>query len=135
MCLYIINMKRKSKVDHCGNKVGLTSKPTCIRRMKSLLYMDEAYIDALIWNSLSKIIIIYETESISKCVQCSWKPLWNAGHLKKKFYSHWILYKNWLPRWVAMSDICSLSALLCFCIHLFCKIYQHVVNALQFSDI
>ncbi len=27
MCLYVINIKRKSKVDHCGNEVGLTSKP------------------------------------------------------------------------------------------------------------
>ncbi len=27
MCLYIINIKRKSKVDHCGNEVGLTSIP------------------------------------------------------------------------------------------------------------
>ncbi len=33
MCLYIINIKRKSKVDHCGNEVGLMSiseLPTCL---------------------------------------------------------------------------------------------------------
>ncbi len=46
LCLYIINIKSKNKVDHCDNDVGLTSipkYPTWIRRMKSLLYRDEAY--------------------------------------------------------------------------------------------
>ncbi len=27
MCLYIIDIKRKGKVDQCGNKVGLMAKP------------------------------------------------------------------------------------------------------------
>ncbi len=46
MYLYILHIKRKSKVDHYGNEVGMMSIPkwpTWIRRMKSLLYMDEAY--------------------------------------------------------------------------------------------
>ncbi len=42
---YIINIKMKSKVDYCGNEVGLMSIPksTYVRRMKNLLYRDEAY--------------------------------------------------------------------------------------------
>ncbi len=44
--MYIIDIRRKSKVDRCGNQEGLTSKPkqhTWIRTMKSLLYRNEAY--------------------------------------------------------------------------------------------
>ncbi len=46
MCLYIINIKMKRKVDHCGNEVGLKSitKITYLdQKDETLLYMDEAY--------------------------------------------------------------------------------------------